>query len=191
MSKLVDRWRASSSSSTNDPSSNSWSTRSRAVGRIAQSAAAASERASAVADLAAEKAAAGREIATAKANELRGKPQKKHRVRTLLLITGVAALLGFVAKKLQSGSDKDNWQSSYTPTPAPAPARATDTPIFDAAQAAAVDEPTSEDEGGASPDEAIADATDELHPVTTPDEPADVVDLEPGQEPVEKPSSKP
>jgi hypothetical protein len=35
-----------------------------------------------------------------------------------------------------------------------------------------------DDEGGASPDEAIADQTDRPHQVTTPDEPADVVDLD-------------
>jgi hypothetical protein len=33
-----------------------------------------------------------------------------------------------------------------------------------------------DDEGGASPDEALADQTDVPHEVTTPDDPADVVD---------------
>lgn len=40
-------------------------------------------------------------------------------------------------------------------------------------------------------DEALADAAEQAHPVTTPDEPADVVEVAPGQESVEKPSSKP
>jgi len=150
----------------------------RAVPLLAAGMAAAAAQASNVADLASEKAA-----------ELQGKPQKRHTLRKILIITGVAALLGFVVTKLRSGGEQDNWQSSYTPTPAPGQ-RASDTPIFDAA-AAASDEPTPNDEGGASPDEALADAVEEAHPVTTPDEPADVVDLEPGQEPVEKPSSKP
>ncbi len=163
--------------------------REKAAPLIAQGAAIASERASAAADLAAEKAATGRDLAAAKAAELKSTPKKKHRLRKLLLITGVAALLGFVAKKMQGGSEKDNWQSSYTPTPAPAPrdADATDTPIADSL----VGDSLVGDEGGAAPDEAIADAVEEEHPVTTPDEPADVVELEPGEEPVEKPSPKP
>jgi vacuolar-type H+-ATPase subunit H len=161
--------------------------RSKAAPLIAQSAAIASERASAAADFAADKASAGRDLATDKANELRGKPKKKHRLRKLLVITGVAALLGFVAKKMQSGSDKDNWQSSYTPTPAPRPS-ATDTPIFDAAQSASDEEPVAADEGGAGPDEALADAVEEQHEVTTPDEPADVVELD-GDDSAEKPTT--
>ena len=40
------------------------------------------------------------------------------------------------------------------------------------------------------PDEALADAAEEPHAVTTPDEPADVVDLE-GRQPAAKKSSKP
>ncbi len=96
----------------------------------------------------------------------------------------MAALLGFVYQKARAGSDKDNWQSSYTPTPPPVArdADATDSPIGDSLVG---------DEGGAGPDEAIADAAEESHDVTTPDEPADVVELEPGEEPVEKPSPKP
>ena len=34
------------------------------------------------------------------------------------------------------------------------------------------------EEGGASPDEAIADSAEAPHPVTTPDDPADVVDVD-------------
>jgi hypothetical protein len=36
---------------------------------------------------------------------------------------------------------------------------------------------TTDDAGAAGPDEAISDAADEPQPVTTPDEPAEVVDL--------------
>jgi vacuolar-type H+-ATPase subunit H len=158
--------------------------RAKAAPLLVQSAAIASERAAAAMDLAADKAAAGRDLASAKAAELRRGPEKKHRLRKVLIFTGLAALLGYVAKKVTSSSDNDNWQSSYTPTP---PSKAgSETPIFDAAQAAS-DEPAANDEGGAGPDEAIADAVDEQHPVTTPDEPADVVAVEPGDAPVEKP----
>jgi hypothetical protein len=129
--------------------------------------------------LAAEKAAQGKEVATAKAAEITGKPKKKHRLRKLLLITGIAAALGFVAKKLTAKGDQDNWQSSYTPTPPPRDADRTDTPIADAAAAnAAAASTEGADEGGAGPDEALADAAEESHDVTTPDAPAEVVDLD-------------
>ena len=146
--------------------------RDKATPLIAQSAALAAEKASQVADIAAEKAAQGKEATAAKAAELSGEPKKKHRLRKLLIITGIAAALGFVAKKLRDGADKENWQSSYTPTPPPASV-------------------AGDDEGGAGPGEALADAAEESHEVTTPDEPADVVALEPGDKPTAKKSSKP
>jgi len=80
-----------------------------------------------------------------------------------VLIAGLAGAVAFVAKKVQGGAATDNWQSSYTPTPAPAPAAAA--PVDDAA--------------GASPDEALSDAVEAPQPVTTPDEPAEVIDLDP------------
>ena len=133
--------------------------------------------------LAAEKAAQGKEVATAKAAEITGKPKKKHRLRKLLLITGIAAALGFVAKKLTAKGDQDNWQSSYTPAPPPRDADRTDTPIADAAAAnAAAASTEGADEGGAGPDEALADAAEESHDVTTPDAPAEVVDLDASEE---------
>ncbi|HEY3529997.1 MAG TPA: hypothetical protein VGK78_12690 [Nocardioides sp.] len=164
--------------------------REKATPLIAQGAALAAEKASVAADLAAEKAAQGKELAANKAARLTSKPQKKHRLRKLLILSGLAAVIGFAVKKLQSGGDRANWQSSYTPNPPPSSraAGSTDTPIADAAAAASGE---GADVGGAGPDEALADATDESHDVTTPDEPAEVVDLEPGQEPVAKKSAKP
>jgi hypothetical protein len=166
--------------------------RDKAVPLVAAGAAAAAKGAAAAADLAAQKAAEGRDLAAAKAAELdaagNGTGKKKHRLRTFILITGIAAALGFVVKKLTSGSGQDNWQSSYTPPPPPA-AKASDTTIADAAAAASAEQ--GDDEGGASPDEAIADAVEEQHPVTTPDEPAEVVDLAPGEEAAEQSSRKP
>ena len=82
----------------------------------------------------------------------------------------------FVAKKLQGGGQSDNWQSSYTPTPA----RPTPSPTSAAAgRYPALGRPAVEDPGGAGPDEAIADAAEAPHPVTTPDEPAEVVEIDP------------
>jgi hypothetical protein len=151
---------------------------------VAAGAAAAIKGAAAAADAASQKAAEGRDLAQAKAAELDGSAKKKHRLRTFLLLTVVAAGLGFVVKKLTAGSGQDNWQSSYKPPPAP---KATDTPIADAAAAASAEQ--GDDEAGASPDEAIADDADQEHPVTTPDEPAEVVDL--GEKSAEKSSGKP
>ncbi|HEX5203655.1 MAG TPA: hypothetical protein VFW27_27325, partial [Actinoplanes sp.] len=56
---------------------------------------------------------------------------------------------------------------------------ASDTPIGEAAAAASAE---SADEGGAGPDEALADAAEESHDVTTPADPADIVELEPSEE---------
>ena len=82
---------------------------------------------------------------------------------------GVAAL---VAKQLQ-GSQEDPWQSSYTPTPPPAPASTTTPPSPVAADATGHD-----DSAGASPDEALADAAGTPHTATTPDDPAEVIDVD-------------
>lgn len=127
---------------------------------IASSAALAAEKVAAGAALAADKAQQAADTTAAKAEEI-AQPKKKHRFRKLVLVTGIAAAAAFVAKKLRSGSESQNWQSSYTPTPAP-PAR----PV------------TPDDEGGATPTEAIADQAESPHPVSTPDNPADVVDID-------------
>lgn len=113
--------------------------------------------------VAAEKAAEAADATAAKA-EAAAAPKKKHRLRKLVLITGVAAGAAYVASKLRGGSsESQNWQSSYTPTPAPPAPRSPVTP---------------DDEGGASPAEALADQAETAHPVTTPDDPADVVDVD-------------
>ena len=121
--------------------------------------------------MAATKAAEAKEAADARVASVRGEePAKKKggRLKKVALFAALAGALGFVAKKLQSGKQTDNWQSSYVPKPAPAPA-----PVKDA--------------GGSAPDEAIADAADDPQPVTTPDAPADVVDIADG---AEKPAAK-
>jgi len=108
-----------------------------------------------------------KEAADARVAQLRGeeetKKKKGSKLRKLALFAALAGAAGFIAKKLQSGGQSANWQSSYVPTPAPAPG-----PGPSAA----------DDAGAAAPDEALSDAADEPQPVTTPDEPAEVVDLE-------------
>jgi hypothetical protein len=130
---------------------------------------------------AADLAASGRDLAAAKVAEAKGEPEQKksHRVRKVLLFGSLAALGGFIYQKLRAGKETDNWQSSYTP-PATTTASTTAAPPAPSGGAhvanAPVEEPA-EDPTGASPDEALADAAEEPHPVTTPDEPADVVDV--------------
>jgi hypothetical protein len=114
-----------------------------------------------VASRAQEAAAQAKESADARVASLRGEepPKKGGKLKKLALFAAIAGAVGFVAKKLQGGGAReDNWQSSYVPKPAPAPE-----PVKDA--------------GGSAPDEAIADAAEDPHPVTTPDEPADVIDI--------------
>ena len=107
---------------------------------------------------ASEVAAQAKEAADARVAQLRGEEKKKgSKLKKLAIFAALAGAIGFVAKKLQSGGQADNWQSSYVPTPAPAKAN---------------------DAGAAGPDEAISDAADEPHEATTPDQPAEVVDLE-------------
>ena len=112
---------------------------------------------------ASEVASHAKEAADARVAQLRGEEPKKKggKLRKLAIFALVAGAVGFVAKKLQGGGQADNWQSSYVPTPAPAR-----TP------------PPADDAGAAGPDEALSDAADEPQPVTTPDQPAEVVDLE-------------
>ena len=82
-------------------------------------------------------------------------------------------------KKLRGQSASDNWQSSYTP--APAPSSSATPPV--------ATEPA-DDSAGSSPDEALADATGEPHPVSTPDDPAEVVTLEEESDKASGPSHK-
>lgn len=132
--------------------------RAKAAPVVASGAALAAEKIAAGASIAAEKAAVAAQAAADKVEEVATPPKKKGgKLKKLLILTGLAAAIAFVARKLQGSGESDNWQSSYTPTPAPRPAT---------------------EEGGASPDEAIADAAEAPHPVTTPDDPADVVDLD-------------
>jgi hypothetical protein len=138
---------------------------------LAQGAAVAAERAATAADFAASAAADARDAANAKAAELQSESKKKHRLRTFLIFAGIAAALGFLVKKLTSRSGGDDWRSSYAP---PTDTGATAGTPF----AAATSTGEGNDEGGASPDEAIADAVAQEHAATTPDDPADVVAVE-------------
>jgi len=97
----------------------------------------------------------------AAAAALRGEvepPKKHHRIRNLFILLGLGAVAAAVAKMLSDRQASTAWQSSYTPPPAPASAPAND-------------------EAGATPDVAAADAAAEPHGITTPDNPATETDL--------------
>jgi len=106
---------------------------------------------------------AARQAATRKTKK---KKKSGSVLKKLLVLAGLAAVGGFVARKLLGSSGGGNWQSSYTPTPAPS-----HTPRH----ATAVE--ADEDLAAATPDEAISDRAAEPHPDTTPDDPAEVVEL--------------
>ena len=102
------------------------------------------------------------------------KEKKRKKLRVVLLLGIVAAAAAVVAKALRSDQDAP-WAASSSPAPANTPAPPT--PVTPAA-------PTSgaapDDRGGAAPGEALSDASDEggAHTDSTPDEPAEVVDLD-------------
>ena len=135
--------------------------------------------------LAAEKATAAKEAADAKVSSLKPEKKKKSKLKRFLLFSAIAGGVAVVAKKLQAGASSDNWQSSYTPSPPPNPSTpSTQTPPTPAAPTSGGDpltDPLPDDSGGASPDEAMSDNADTPHPSTTPDNPAEVVDLDEGK----------
>jgi vacuolar-type H+-ATPase subunit H len=125
------------------------------------------------------------------ADAIKGEPvKKKGGKKKWFLFAAIAGAGAFVFKKLRGGQDESaNWQTSYAPKPAPAapPAppspsapmagsHAADTAVDDAATSAG-------DATGANPGEALSDATEAPHPVTTPDAPAEDVDVSDTEDP--------
>lgn len=122
-------------------------------------------------DVAAHAAESTQHFAEEHAAALKEQPSQKKggKLRKILLVTGLLAVVGVVAKKLSGGREEAKWQSATSPTPpppAPRPKRVAD------------------DAGGADPAEALSDATDTPHAVTTPDAPASVVDVPAGPQEV-------
>lgn len=111
--------------------------------------------------------AAAQDAADAAVAKVRPAPVKKKRTGRTLLIAAGAALAVAAVVKLRSGG-AENWQAAVPSTPA-----SPTTPTSPTSPArAAVD-----DVAGASPGEAVADAVEAPHEVTTPDDPATVVDV--------------
>jgi hypothetical protein len=124
--------------------------------------------------IAAEKATAAKEAADAKMDSLKP-PKKKSKVKRFLLFSAIAGAVAVIARKIQGGASGDNWQSSYTPSPPPAP------PAPPSPHGDPLTDPLPDDTGGASPEEALSDSAESPHASTTPENPADVVDLDEGK----------
>jgi hypothetical protein len=176
--------------------------REKAAPLLAEAKATAAEKAAVAASLTAEKAAVARDLTAAKAVELRSAEQESQggRLKKLLVIGGLLAIGGAVVAKLRQKQDESaNWQSTYTPPAPPKPASAaspaaaaapvtsaktsgdplTD-PIEDvtADDVVTADPPATDDIGGGAPGEAISDSVEEPHGATSPDAPAEVIDIE-------------
>ena len=148
--------------------------RDKAVPVVAAGAAKASQKA-------VEAATQAKEAADAKVAEVRGEePKKGSKLKKLAIFAAVAGVVGFVASKLRQGKESDNWQSSYVPTPAPTTGSSPSNSTPSASTTAKKTAPAKKtaDPGGAAPDEAIADAVEEPHEPTTPESPAEVVDVD-------------
>ncbi|MCW2850202.1 MAG: hypothetical protein JWR90_4176 [Marmoricola sp.] len=117
------------------------------------------------------------ELATA---ALKGEPVKrKGGKKKYLVFAGLLGLGAVAFSKLRGGSTESaNWQTSYAPTPAPAapaPAAPATTPGSHAADVPADSAP--DGVVGATPGESLADAAEAPHGVSTPDAPAESVDV--------------
>ena len=106
----------------------------------------------------------GRATAAALKGEVEA-PKKKHRLRKLVGLMGLAGIGGLIAKHLSDRQASTAWQSSYKPTPAATP------PASPARRFA-------DDEGASAPDEAAADAAETPHAATTPDNPAEEIEVD-------------
>lgn len=118
-------------------------------------------------DMREETAKRGKAVAAALKGEVEA-PRRSHKLRNLLVLAGLGGVVAFVVKKKSERQPTTTWQSSYTPTPAAGGTSAT---------GGAHKAPDPDDAGGASPDVAVADAAAAPHEATTPDNPAETVDV--------------
>lgn len=105
--------------------------------------------------------------------------KRKGRKRKLLVFATLAGLGALAWQKLRGG-ESTNWQTSYSPAPAPAAPPAPPSPPAPSTGTHSADVPVDSDTGdavGASPGESLSDAAEEPHPVTTPDAPAEDVEI--------------
>lgn len=122
-------------------------------------------------DVRSETGRRGKAAIAALKGEVEAPAPKKHRFRKFLLVLGLGGAVAFVARKMSDRSATTTWESTPTPTPAPAPAAP-------AGAHRAENESSGHDQGGSSPDVAAADAAAEPHAATTPDNPAETIDVQ-------------
>ena len=126
-------------------------------------------------DVRAEGKKRGKAVVAAAKGEIDA-PQKKHRLRTLLIVVGLGGIAYAATKALGKKQPTNNWQSSYTPPPAPTPPPAGG-PVAGAGNAGAHRAEAADDEAASDPAEAASDAADVPHAATTPDNPVEEVDV--------------
>ena len=109
---------------------------------------------------------------------LKGEPVKRKGggKKKFFLFAALAGLGALAMKKLRGG-ESANWQTSYSPPAAPASPPRPAAPTAGSHTAEVPVDSTADDAAGASPGEALADSAEEPHPVTTPDSPAEDVDV--------------
>jgi hypothetical protein len=90
-------------------------------------------------------------------------------MRKILIVLGLAGVAAAVAKKLADKKPGPVWHTPDTDAEPVVRAVPDESPG-----------PVADDAAGAAPDEAAADALEEPHVPTTPDAPAEQVDLEKG-----------
>lgn len=103
--------------------------------------------------------------------------RKRRRIRNVLLLGGLAAVGVVVARKLMDSRAEAGWQSAYEPRPSSTPPSGIPTG-GPAQEAAAPPTATADDQGAASPGEALSDQSEHAHADTTPDDPAYVEQLD-------------
>lgn len=123
--------------------------------------------------------------------EQTGRKPKRSRFKKLLAAAGVVGIGAAVAKALKG---RQGGSTAYTPVPSPAPTPASPpptpptpdpeapmamTPQESAFEPAAAEAPA--DEAGSGFDEALADEQEHPHAVTTPDDPAETVEVSKGK----------
>jgi hypothetical protein len=111
---------------------------------------------------------------------LKGEPVKrKGGKKKYLLFAGLLGLGAIAVQKLRGGGESANWQTSYSPSTAPASPPAPATPSAPPAGSHLADVATDStpEPVGATPGESLSDAVEEPHEVTTPDAPAEDVEI--------------
>lgn len=112
----------------------------------------------------------GKAAVAALKGEVEAPVKKKHRLRKLLILAGLGGAAAAIAKKLSDRPATTTWQSPST----------TPSPVSSAGSAAGSHRATADegdDLGGSSPDVVAADAAATPHEATTPDQPAETIDV--------------